>query len=288
MFRTLGATVLLLKISLTIAYRPVFIYHGILTGADSMGHLVNRIQEACVHPGTVVYNFGRFGGWASLINAWHQVQAAHDNLKLVCDLHPDEGINMIGYSQGGLLGRAVLQIYPDHCVKTFISLSSPQAGQFGDDFLHLIFPSLVARTAYELFYSRVGQDTSVGNYWNDPHHPDLYEQYSIFLPYVNNQLPSVNSTQYREALLRLNRMVLIGGPDDGVITPWQSSHFSFFDQKYNVLPLEESVIYTEDWIGLKTLQESGRLHIIERQHVRHYQWHRTNDVIDDVIMPYLD
>uniref|UniRef100_A0A8W7Q150 palmitoyl-CoA hydrolase n=1 Tax=Anopheles coluzzii TaxID=1518534 RepID=A0A8W7Q150_ANOCL len=102
------------------------------------------------------------------------------------------------------------------------------------------------------------------------------------------QLPSVNSTQYREALLRLNRMVLIGGPDDGVITPWQSSHFSFFDQKYNVLPLEESVIYTEDWIGLKTLQESGRLHIIERQHVRHYQWHRTNDVIDDVIMPYLD
>lgn len=48
MFRTLGATVLLLKISLTIAYRPVFIYHGILTGADSMGHLVNRIQEVCV------------------------------------------------------------------------------------------------------------------------------------------------------------------------------------------------------------------------------------------------
>lgn len=37
-------------------------------------------------------------------------------------------------------------------------------------FLHLFFPGLVCETAYELFYSRIGQHTSVGNYWNDPHH----------------------------------------------------------------------------------------------------------------------
>uniref|UniRef100_A0A182PTV0 palmitoyl-CoA hydrolase n=1 Tax=Anopheles epiroticus TaxID=199890 RepID=A0A182PTV0_9DIPT len=283
---TLSAAVLFLKISLTIAYRPVFIYHGILTGADSMKHLVNRIQE--VHPDTVVYNFERFGGWSSLENAWHQVLEAQSNLKAVCDLHPEEGINMIGYSQGGLLGRAVLQTYPDHCVKTFISLSSPQAGQFGDNFLHLIFPSLVAKTAYQLFYSYVGQHTSVGNYWNDPHHQDLFEEFSIFLPYVNNRIISVNSTQFRDTLLRLDHLVLIGGPDDGVITPWQSSHFSFYNETFHVIPLQDSVIYTEDLIGLKTLQESGRLHVIERENVHHYQWHRTNDVIDDVILPFLD
>uniref|UniRef100_A0A182SQZ5 palmitoyl-CoA hydrolase n=1 Tax=Anopheles maculatus TaxID=74869 RepID=A0A182SQZ5_9DIPT len=123
MLARLIVAVLILKISHVTAYRPVFIYHGILTGADSMNHLV--------HPGTVVYNFQRFGGWSSLENAWHQVLEAQTNLKAVCDLNLDEGINMIGYSQGGLLGRAVLQTYPDHCVKTFISLSSPQAGQFG-------------------------------------------------------------------------------------------------------------------------------------------------------------
>jgi len=37
-------------------------------------------------------------------------------------------------------------------------------------FLHLIFPDLVCETAYELFYSRLGQHISIGNYWNDPHH----------------------------------------------------------------------------------------------------------------------
>jgi Palmitoyl protein thioesterase len=36
-----------------------------------------------------------------------------------------------GYSQGGLVSRALLEKNPDHNVQTFISLSSPQAGQYG-------------------------------------------------------------------------------------------------------------------------------------------------------------
>lgn len=91
-------------------------------------------------------------------------------------------------------------------------------------FLHLIFPNLVAQTAYQLFYSYVGQHTSVGNYWNDPHQQDLYLNYSSFLPYINNELDSVNSTKFRDGMLKLNLVVLIGGPNDGVITPWESRY----------------------------------------------------------------
>jgi hypothetical protein len=36
-----------------------------------------------------------------------------------------------GYSQGGLIGRGILEQFSDHNVDTFISLSSPQAGQYG-------------------------------------------------------------------------------------------------------------------------------------------------------------
>jgi len=54
-------------------------------------------------------------------------------------------------------------------------------------FLHLIFPDLAAKTAFELFYSRVGQHTSVGGYWNDPQRQELYMKYSEFLPLINNE-----------------------------------------------------------------------------------------------------
>lgn len=95
-------------------------------------------------------------------------------------------------------------------------------------FLHLIFPDLVAKTAYNLFYSYVGQHTSVGNYWNDPHQQGLYYNFSSFLPYINNEIKSYNSTRFRENLLKVEQMILIGGPDDGVITPWQSRYTSEF------------------------------------------------------------
>lgn len=138
------------------------------------------------------------------------------------------------------MARAVLQSFPDHNIKKFISLSSPQAGQFGSksfcfhhrhqykeivisaSFLHLIFPDLAAKTAFELFYSKVGQHTSVGNYWNDPKKQELYYEYSVFLPYINNEIESSNSSDFKAALTKLEKLILIGGPNDGVITPWQS------------------------------------------------------------------
>lgn len=85
----------------------------------------------------------------------------------------------------------------------------------------MIFPDLAAKTAYELFYSKVGQHTSVGNYWKDPHKPDMYLKFSVFLPYINNEIISGNSTD-KAALTSLDKFILIGGPNDGVITPWQS------------------------------------------------------------------
>ena len=90
------------------------------------------------------------------------------------------------------------------------------------DFIHTFFPGIARHTAFELFYSELGQHTSVGGYWNDPHHHALYLNYSLFLPYIDNILSSVHSTEYKSGFSKLKKLILIGGPDDGVITPWQS------------------------------------------------------------------
>lgn len=90
------------------------------------------------HPGTKIYVTNRFSGWGSLENAWYQVDEIGKDIQTVSKNHP-EGIHLLGYSQGGLLGRAVLESFSDLNIKTFISLSSPQAGQYGSGYLLLYF-----------------------------------------------------------------------------------------------------------------------------------------------------
>lgn len=50
-----------------------------------------------------------------------------------------------------------------------------------------MFPTITTRTAYELFYTRLGQYTlSVANYWYDPRHRDLFLKYSLYLAVIDN------------------------------------------------------------------------------------------------------
>ncbi|XP_049871804.1 lysosomal thioesterase PPT2 homolog [Pectinophora gossypiella] len=272
-------------ISPTFMYKPVVLIHGIMTGSGSMEMISHRIQEK--HPGTKIYNVNRFESWSSLETMWHQVLEIGLDIANISSMHP-EGINLVGYSQGGLLARGIVQTFPNLTVSTFISLSSPQAGQYGAGFLHLVFPGLVKETAYELFYSRVGQHTSVGNYWNDPYHQSLYETYSVYLPYINNHVQSAKSNDFKSNLLRIKRLVLIGGPDDQVITPWQSSQFGYYGANETVIEMKEQAIYVEDRIGLRTLDKTGRLHIVTVPGVNHFSWHMNVTIVDDCLLPYLD
>uniref|UniRef100_A0A8B9G9M9 Uncharacterized protein n=1 Tax=Amazona collaria TaxID=241587 RepID=A0A8B9G9M9_9PSIT len=43
---------------------------------------------------------------------------------------------------------------------------------------------------------------------------------------------------WKRNLLRIRSLVLIGGPDDGVITPWQSSFFGFYDANETVREMQ--------------------------------------------------
>ncbi|CAB0040176.1 unnamed protein product [Trichogramma brassicae] len=267
------------------SYRAVAIIHGVLTGSDSMDEISQRIQEK--HPGTQVYNTVRYAGWSSLEPMWRQVEEIGNDILAIGAAYP-EGINLLGYSQGGLLARAILQRFPQHNVKNFISLSSPQAGQYGTRFLHLIFPDLVCSTAFELFYSSVGQHTSVGNYWNDPHHQELYYKYSRFLPFVNNEKITSNTSTFKEGLTKLQRMVLIGGPDDGVITPWQSSQFGYYNVNETVVEMRDRDEYQNDLIGLKTLDKNKKLILHTVPGIPHFMWHKNMSIVDEFILPYLD
>ncbi|KAI5737560.1 hypothetical protein M8J76_014701 [Diaphorina citri] len=266
-------------------YRPVLVIHGILSGNKTLEKFKERIER--FHPGTKVVIPDNYSNWASLEPMWNQVLFFGSLVMKMSQNHP-EGIHLIGYSQGGLIARGILEQFPNHNVRNFISLSSPHGGQYGTKFLHTLFPELVRETAYELFYSTVGQHISVGNYWNDPHHQKLFFKYSKFLPFINNLNATPNSNLFKLGLLRLHRMVLIGGPNDSVITPWQSSQFGHFTEDESVVELRDTKMYTENTLGLRTLDKQGKLVLISVPGVDHFQWHNNPTVIDQHVLPYLD
>lgn len=116
----------------------------------------------------------------------------------------------------------------------------------------------------------------------------LYYSYSKFLPFINNERESTNSTAFKNGISKLNKIVLIGGPDDGVITPWQSSQFGYYDANGTVVLMQDRDIYTNDKIGLKTLDKQKKLVTHSVPGILHDQWHKNVTIVDNYILPYLD
>lgn len=264
------------------SYRPVILMHGIVSGPASMADLEGFIKDA--HPGTEVLNVDAYNDLTSGTELWVQVDGVHNKIREFIERASD-GVNMACYSQGGLVCRGILEKYSLPKVKTFISLSSPQAGQFGvTDYLKYFFPNCTRNNVYKVAYTKLGQKISVANFWNDPRHQDRYKKYNEFLPNLNEDA----SSSFRSNFLNLEQLVLIGGPDDEIIGPWQSSHFAFYDEKENIVPLKSQDFYRDDTFGLRTLNEQGKLKVYEIPGVKHQQWVKSRDVFDKYIEPWLE
>ncbi|TNM93352.1 hypothetical protein fugu_018754 [Takifugu bimaculatus] len=192
-------------------------------------------------------------------------------------------------STGGLVCRGILSTLSEHNVNSFISLSSPQAGQYGDtDYLKYLFPQFVKSNLYHLCYTGVGQRISICNYWNDPHHRDLYVNSSDYLALLNSERANPNATEWKKNFLKLKKLVLIGGPDDGVITPWQSSQFGFYDNNETVIEMQEQDLFLRDVFGLKTLAARGDLIICSVPGVQHVFWHSNETVFHTCMEKWLE
>ncbi|KAH3798351.1 hypothetical protein DPMN_151950 [Dreissena polymorpha] len=266
-------------------YKPVVYMHGIFGSYKESAGFLKWIEEE--HSSTETLSIDAYNNADSAVNLMQQIQDIAQILQAYMNSHPG-GINLICYSQGGLICRGVLE-HIQHNVDTFISLSSPQAGQFGDtQYLKYLFPHLLRDQVYRIAYSEEGQNISVSNYWNDPHHQDLYLKYSKYLAVLNNETFSPDSQKFKNNFTLLKRLVMLGGPDDGVITPWQSSHFGFYDKDLNIVEMKNQPWYTNDWFGLRTLDSRGGLVTKVIPGVQHNYWIRNHTVFMDHILPYLN
>ncbi|KAJ8354529.1 hypothetical protein SKAU_G00220960 [Synaphobranchus kaupii] len=279
---------MLLSVSLAVeivGYKPVIIVHGLFDSSKELVDLTRLIKKS--HPGTNVTVIDLFDYEASLKPMWEQVQGFKQAVLPILHKAVD-GVHLICFSQGGLVCRGIVSTLPDHNIHSFISLSAPQGGQYGDtEYLKRAIPKFIKAHLYKFCYHYPGQKVAICNYWKDPHHIDQYVKGNTFLAVLNSERLNPSAAFWKKNFLRIKKLVLIGGPDDGVITPWQSSHFGFYDENEDVVEMKDQDVYVKDVFGLKTLDGRGDLVVCVFSGVKHTSWHANETVYHGCIDKWL-
>lgn len=97
-------------------------------------------------------------------------------------------------------------------------------------------------------------------YWHDTDEAK-YRSSSTFLAIINNEV-DVNE-DYAKNLNSLLHLVLVKYESDEIIVPKSSSWFGFLDSSGNELSMEDTEVYKKDGLGLKSMQENGKLVLLE-------------------------
>ena len=227
---------------------PVVVLHGILSDTTELYPVQNWLEQ---NTNNKVYNLeignGKLDSFFKPM-MW-QLNTLCDTIYNIQEL--ENGFNFIGLSQGGLLARGYVEWCNKYPVFNLMTWGTPHSGVYYLD------------TDFSNVYTPYNQEhLSYSGYWKDTMRYSTYLSSASFLPIMNNE-KNVN-TSIKTNIESLKNFVMVWSKVDGVIEPVESCTFGYY--KINTYELEnlfESRQYTENLIGLKTLQEKNKLHMFE-------------------------
>ncbi|KAJ2125102.1 hypothetical protein IW147_001233 [Coemansia sp. RSA 720] len=231
----------------------------------AIGQIISdELPGAYVHSVRVGSTEGadRTAGFFGNVNT--QIDSVCTDLLSISELRG--GVNLMGFSQGGLFARALVQRCSGLNVRALVTWGAPHAGVSQipecarqDDMMCNWMRRVAARGVYSWY---VRDHVVQAQYFKDPKRLDEYVERSVFLPDINGDSRE-QPAEYRERLVALDKLVLVRFSDDSMIYPAGSSWFGFVDEDNGEIDVGDTEMYREDWLGLRELKESGRLEFVE-------------------------
>jgi palmitoyl-protein thioesterase len=242
----------------TFANYPVVVLHGLESSSREMVPLCDWLEATF---NTDVFNIEIGNGEKTSMYS-----SIENQLEILClSIYEIDalrnGFDFIGMSQGGLLARGYVERCNSFPVRNLITLVTPHGGVY--------WPNMKNNG---LMYNDFFQNhLSIASYWRNPMLLETYLTCS-FLALLNNEFwCEKESPLHRRNIRNLSNFVMIWSPADKVLDPPESGKFSFFDEDFEVIPLEETELYKNDTLGLKFLNYVDGLHTYETNctHVDH-------------------
>lgn len=239
------------------SYIPIVVLHGILSSKQNMEPFSKWLENSF---NAKLFNIEIGNGKkTSLFTSMNnQLNELCETIYTIPELK--NGFHFIGMSQGGLLARGYVEKCNKYPVLNLITMVSPHGGVILDINLGI--------NMYNIF---IQNTLSFSNYWRDPTNLDDYLNKCSYLPLLNNEKKHENFNKQKENIKSLTNFIMIWSPFDEILNPPESAEFSFYDKYYTIIPLDKTLLYNHDILGLKSLNDKNKLHIYKTNctHTQH-------------------
>ncbi|KAG8626165.1 hypothetical protein KVT40_006566 [Elsinoe batatas] len=249
---------------------PVILWHGLGDRSDAAGLSdVSDLLQA-VHPGTKVHivslaSDGAGDRRASFFGRLtDQLSSVCDNLTSSADFSGGvTSVDALGFSQGGLFLRGLVETCAGIHVRSLVTFGSPHNGIAdlpacgtwdllckgaegalkGNKWSEWVQSNIVPAQ----YFREVDDETGLGS--------EAYLEGSGWLADVNNER-DVKSEKYRGRLGSLERFVMYGFEEDTTLLPKETAWFAEVNGTSGVVTgLRDRLVYLQDWLGLKILDD---------------------------------
>ena len=260
----------ILLFSYTIYSLPVALIHGLDDScSNSFIYTLIKILKYNVYNFVVCIEAGE-GKESKTLSFEEQSKEVCNKIKSYSQFEDD--FSILSLDQGGLIARYIIQKCDmKGTVKKLVSIGGPMMGTSQVPLCLggvscFIINGLADRFAYFKSYQKRKR---TAEFYRTAAHIEDFKKSNSFVAKLNNNTNKEEREKERERFINLDSLVLIGFKKDKMISPKESAEFGIFNEKFEVLRMNETEEYKNDIFGLKNLTESNKTHIfyLEGEHM---------------------